>query len=218
MSLSVIWSYGSCSLSHLKGLNIHRDYFPPKSKIVAGIQAMFAIAKRVMCIVLYFTPPLGLFSLLRHLQAEQTKLENAEEYLDENTGMIQLGNAPPIVWASIDRWNNEEAPNYTLYSIFSLQIYFGIFWLITFCHVFTIFLVKRRCSLPFSKFNLLEKIIHSIENSNIPYLSEDWDAGSGNANDHFQRMVSCKKEGLIVILINFIFNSILLGPIFALGT
>lgn len=126
MSLSVIWSYGSCSLSHLKGLNIHRDYFPTKSKIVAGIQAMFAIAKRVMCIVLYFTPPLGLFSLLRHLQAEQTKLENAEEYLDGNTGMIQLGNAPPIVWASIDRWNKEEAPNYTLYSIFSLQIYFGI--------------------------------------------------------------------------------------------
>ena len=73
-----------------------------KSKLVAGIYTMFAIAKRVMCSILYFTPALGLFSLLRHLQAEQTKW-NVKYFVDENTGLIQFGDAPPILWSTIDR-------------------------------------------------------------------------------------------------------------------
>ena len=63
---------------------------------------MFAIAKRVMCSILFFTPPLGLFSLLRHLQAEQTKW-NIRHFVDKNTGLIQFGDAPPILWSTIDR-------------------------------------------------------------------------------------------------------------------
>ena len=73
LSLSILWSFCSCSMTHLKGLMIRRDHFPAMSKMTAALLAVVSICKRVSCIVIYFTSPLGLFNILRHLQAEQTR-------------------------------------------------------------------------------------------------------------------------------------------------
>ena len=55
------------------------------------------------------------------------------------------------------------------------------------------------------------------ENINIPFPFEDWDAGFGNASQHFERMKACKKEIKSLIIVNFLYNCILLVPIYILG-
>ena len=101
--LSTSWSFISCSLAHIKGLMTNRNYFPIVSKIIAGLGAMISIIKRVSCIIIFFTPPLGLFNLLRHLQAEQTKFHRFTLDLVDSNGTIQFGNSQPIVWNTIYR-------------------------------------------------------------------------------------------------------------------
>ena len=164
LALSIMWSCVSCSLSHLKGLMVHRDHFPALSKLVAGLFALISILKRVLCIILYFTPALGLFSLLRHLQAEQTAFsENIIYFAKANNGTIQFSNTSRI-WTTIDRWNRvtNQAPSYILYTGLSLKYYFFIFLLVTMCHFLTIFGVKKRWSNSFSRSYTLNKIIHCL--------------------------------------------------------
>lgn len=211
-------------MSHLKGLMVRRDHFPTMSQMTAALLAVVSICKRVFCIVIYFTPPLGLFSLLRHLQAEQTKYYFAfdnyrKENFVNNEGMIQFGDSSPFLWSTVDRWDRitNTAPDYTLYSIFTLKTYFWAFWVIFICHVLTIYGVKKRVSQGFAKRNLLNKLCHCLNCLNIPFPIEDWDVGLGNALEHFNRLKACRKENLLVILTNSFYNLLLIVPIFCLG-
>lgn len=222
LSFSISWSFISCSMSHIKGLSKSRDHFPAVSKAIIGLCTVIAIIKSVLCKILYFTPPLGLFSLLRHLQAEQTRFANEfslmGEGLDEN-GMFHFGNSPPLAWKLIERWNRDtnQPPDYTFYSILSLKMYFIVFVLLTICQTFTIFLVKTKWSRTFSNITFLDKMIHCIENTNIPYPVEEWDAGLGNADEYFKRMKESKTEQIPVIIVNLVYNIVYLVPIFCLA-
>ena len=117
------------------------------------------------------------------------------------------------------RWDNDlnKAPHYTLYSILSLKIYFIIFLSIMLCHIINIYILKKRLAPTFSKINYLSQIIHCIENTNIPSSVEEWDTGSGNAIEHYERMKNNKIEILSVMGSNFIYNLVLIAPIFVLG-
>ena len=135
-----------------------------------------------------------------------------------NSGLIEFGSSN-VSWSSIYRWNNvtDTPPDYTFYSIYSLEIYFYIFIGISFGQLITIFALKLNFSQSFSAANFLQKIIHCLENVNIPTPYEEWDTGSGSAYNHFERMKACKKETLLIILSNLIFNCIFLVPICCLG-
>ena len=201
------------------GLMTRRDHFPMVSKLIAVLCAMITIIKREVCLILYYAPPLGLFSLLRHLQAEQTKFHRTTLRLVDEFGMVQFGDSPPILWSTIDRWNTDlnEPPHYSLYSVFTLKTYFIIFLCITSCQTLAIFILKKKLSQGFSKLNLFSKLLHCLENTNIPSPCEEWDAGSGNASAHFERMKANKIENLAVMFANFITNLFLLTPIYVLG-
>ena len=51
----------------------------------------------------------------------------------------------------------------------------------------------------------------------MPYNTEEWDAGKGNAKDHYQRMLKNKKDVIVALVINFAFNTLLLYPLLILG-
>ena len=214
--LSIMWSLKSCVLSHLKGVSTRREHFPALSMLMAGLTALCSSAIRVMSFIMFFTPALGLFSLLRHLQAEQTAyfplLPNQLLSL-RNDGYVQVGNAPPFLWSTIDRWQDGRMPDYTFYSLFSLKQYFMGFWLLLSLQIGIMFMVKIAYSEAFHKLNFLEKIIHATECSHIPYNCEEWDTEKGNAKAHAKRMEKNKKEGLAMICLNFVFNAIFLSPL-----
>jgi hypothetical protein len=193
-----------------------------KSKLIAVLNSLIAILKKVTCNIIYYTPPLGLFSLLRHLQAEQIQFVGELLRLVDENGRVQFGDVTPFLWDTIYRWDtdfngNAKAPHYTLYSIMSLRMYFIVYLCITLCQTVAIFILKTKLSQGFSKLNILSKLLHCFENTNIPSPCEEWDSGSGNASEHYERMKANKIENLAVIFTNFICNLLLLVPIYALG-
>ena len=273
---SICWSFVSNVRSHIDGLSSKRRWFPFASKIAAGCYAFFASTSRILTVIMFFTPSLGLFSTLRQWQGEQFirhpaiinefvtnkslffpedsitlelnsstifKSESHEyasvnyddikkivpKYLENKTfhihGEIQFGNSLTIPWSKFDRniYNlsdpsNIIRPNYTYYTLFSLKVYFFIFLGLFVSQILAIFLVKLKLTENFSNFNIFEKIIHSIENSNLAYNVEEWDSPrNGDAVAHIERMKSNRVEGLVMIMVNFIFKLIMLSPLYILG-
>ena len=71
--LSTIWSFLSNVNSHIQGLSSNRRLFPFTSKIAVAAYSFFSITTRVLAIILFFSPSLGLFNLLQHWKGEQVQ-------------------------------------------------------------------------------------------------------------------------------------------------
>ena len=267
---SIFWSVMSNVSSHIKGLSAHREYFPGISKAIAIVYAFFGITTRVLALIAFFTPCLGLFSVQSHWKGEQIKwhpalIENfvmnksvmfdgslpvsvdsifisprennsislnaslmesddaISKYFQIN-GTIQFGNSSQIPWNHLDRWKynlNGLAipPHYSLYTLVNLKYYFLIFLVILFTQTLSIFFVKIKFAKAFGKFNILEKIIHCIEGTNLPYNTQEWDTlRNGNAQDHISRMKANQLEGLVLIFVNLVFKMTMLVPLYVLGS
>ena len=68
IALSIVFSFASFSFAQTAGIAGFRVYFPLKSRILIGGSALLSSVVRVMIFVLYFSPCLGLWNLLRHYQ------------------------------------------------------------------------------------------------------------------------------------------------------
>ena len=157
-------------------------------------------------------------------------------------GSIQFGNSEEISWKEIDRWNKNESkpifeltlqsgnevnstnpryllspPNYTLFTFFTLGQYFIGFCIMFILHTMFVFMTKWKFSQSFMELNLFEKLIHSFENMNIPFNCEEWDSCQGDAETHRNRMNANSREIMAVMLVNFVFNCIMISPLTILG-
>ena len=139
-------------------------------------------------------------------------------------GTFQFGNSSPIAWYQLDRCTyhldntSPTLPDYTIYTLVSLKLYFLIFLGIQFIQTFSIFILKTKMATPFQQLNILEKVIHCLESTNLPYNVQEWDTPrEGQAEDHVKRMKANRIEGLALITLNFIFKLVMLIPIFLLG-
>ena len=154
-------------------------------------------------------------------------------------GLMFMGDNEGFVWNEVDRWVKNgtlflnktynhaypnpdyfiAAPDVTLYIGLTWQPYLYIFFGHVAVHSIIIFIAKYWLSHVFKhSFNLLDKFIHSLENTNLPFNCQEWDDGKGDAEEHRQRMRLNWKEGLVVIIINTVFNTSLLIPLYYLGT
>ena len=215
--LSLTWSFCSCIMAHIKGISACREQFKISSKIIVAIYITFALTTRLLSIVMYFTPCLGLMSLLRHWQAEQTPWNYALVRYFVNNGSIQIGNSPLINWAQLDRWNRTESasppPPLTLYTLMSRSDYVFMFFGILVAHLFLTYIMKMRYSNGFKSSNVVNRIIHVIESTNIPMNYKEWDDGFGDADEHMLRKKSNLKDVWLQVSLNWFFNTMLLTPL-----
>ena len=243
--LSMILSFYSCVSSHWRALTACRERFPFMSRLTSGFFCLIGCLTRVTAIIMFFAGPLGLFSLLRHWQAEQYPWHRYVLDLFYPNGTLGLGDEEQFELELIDRWNKSGSlyvfengtlerdyhgnpefnpdhlvspPDYTYYTGVQLRYFLLAFFILIGLQVLVNFLVKRKLSLPFLKeLNFLEKVIHCFENTNIPYNAKEWDDGKGDANEHIKRKKANWIEGLVMIIINGVFNTILLFPLCFLG-
>ena len=225
LAISITWSLVSCVKSHINGICKQRQHSTTLATVIIFIFTSVSIALRVFCCVLYLTPALGLFNSLRHLQGEFFPFWDPYFYpQDINDYMFFFGNATPINWTEVSRWNyigfeNAEPPKLTLYTLFSIEQYLGIF-----LGIFTIqFLVQLLLKiftnpLVFKKLSWIDCVIHMISCSFIPLPMEEWDMEKGTVAMHKTRKDIVSKEMLVSILFNFVFNFLLLIPLIILGT
>ena len=232
----------SFTSSHCKVLNVCREHFPLTSQLAASLYSLCGLITRVVAIVMYFTVPLGLFSLLRHWQAEQVQWSQYTLDFVTPEGLMFLGDNEAFVWNEVDRWikngtlfNNITdifgqvelipnpdyyiaAPHITLYTGLMWRPYLFIFFAHVTVHTCVIFIAKYKLHQVFKHgFNLVEKVIHSLENINLPFNCQEWDDDMGDAEEHRKRMRLNWKESLVTIIINAVFNTSLLVPLYYLG-
>ena len=71
LRLSVAWSLKTCISLHVKSMALSKSFLPMITKHAALLWTFTLMAKRMLFLVLYFAPSLGLFNLLHHWQWEQ---------------------------------------------------------------------------------------------------------------------------------------------------
>ena len=224
ITFSIIWSLVSCIRSHMKGILKKREYLPTLSYVIMLVFATSSIALRIFSCTLFFTPGLGLFSILRHLQGEMYPFyAPLYEGLDVSTEMFYFGDAPEIPWSKITRWNYTSVdianpPNQTIYTFFSIGEYFWILMGVLIINI--IFqIIGKRYNNPdvYKRLSLLDVIIHGMSCCFIPHAMEEWDEQDGCVTLHKTRKNLVKIEMMTSIVINFSFNIFLLTPLIILG-
>ena len=225
-ALSTVWSIFSCIRSFMKGRNIKREYSTWKSDLANFLFACLSISLRIASFLLYFTPCLGLGDIHRFYQGEMYPFLapmafNNSLTLDEE--YMHFGNAPPILWSKITRWNytqgrNPIPPPRELYYWFSIKQYTGVFIVMLFVHPFLVMLGKWLANpRPFSRLHWLDCVIHCACNTNVPFPMEDWDERKGQVASHKRRQTLVFRETLTVIIINFVIHFFLLIPLILLS-
>ena len=105
-------------------------------------------------------------------------------------------------------------PPLELYTKFSLQTYFFAFWGIFFLQTCTLFVIDKIWvkNIP-NTATLWDRILHSIQKANFPFPYANWHQENGICSDHFRRKQMAQQEVLVSIMINLIFNMMLLVPL-----
>ena len=108
--LSVLWSLKTAILLHVKTLSMEKGLFGFKAKTAAFLWGLVASVRRVLGIVAFFIPCLGLMNLLWHWHAEQFP------FSARKAQVMRLGVTPSpderielywmreeVLWADLDR-------------------------------------------------------------------------------------------------------------------
>ena len=66
--------------------------------------------------------------------------------------------------------------------------------------------------------SLLLKLVHCVENSNIPTVWVDWDEREGTLEEHKERHDQVLTEMFTMMAIRAIFNAVMLAPIVYTGS
>ena len=121
--ISILWSIKTSFSQHLKHVSIAKPHLEITSKVLVYIMAALAASKRILVMVMFFVPGLGLFSILHHWQAEQIPFQvsqgrinwaNTQAWwqlypwmLNETSDgeLVYLGKSGRVAWSLIDRYN-----------------------------------------------------------------------------------------------------------------
>ena len=154
LALSIALSMRSCVNLHQKTIQIHKGFFPLASEITAWIWGLFGSLRRILSVVTFFIPYLGLFDILNNWRAEQIPLWiRSNKYallasnikLDDKIELRRLMNT--VLWGELARWNYSDPavpipPPYTLYTYFTLKESFEAFLILMATHALVILFVK----------------------------------------------------------------------------
>ena len=224
--LSTMLSLFSCVRAHLKGISKIQAYQTSKSTLLMVTFSLASITIRVFSYVLFWTPALGLFNILRHLQGELMPYLMPMIFppTDADVEMFHYGNAPPIPWLKISRWNYigyldvTEPPSIKSYTFFSIGQHFFILLAAIGCNIALQLMTKAYLNpKPFKRMNAIDSLIHGLSSCFIPHPMEDWSEEKGTVAMHKMRMALVFKEMVASILVNFAFNLLLLTPLIVLG-
>ena len=178
--ISVILSLKTSILHHVKILSMKKDFFGFKAKTAAFLWGLVSSVRRVLGIVAFFIPCLGLLNLLWHWHGEQfpfqVRLDYAQRFNITGDEKIELFSMrEEVLWSDYDHWSYEDpqdpkAPPYSLYTGLNAKWTLVTFIAHLFLHALAVFLTELFTSAEFrkEKGSKFQKAIHVITNTNIP--------------------------------------------------
>ena len=195
------------------------------SQISVLVWTVFSVSKRLLVLVMYFTPSLGLFSLLYHWKAESIPFAVSQkskwrEGMLSQSQHLHLHNNRSVLWSEIDRWNHSASPSppaYSLYTKLELRENFWLFLAILTIHTVCVGLTKYVLVPDFRRCHPVEMFSHALQNISLPQPWRAWDTDGGTVGEHRQRRDKELTEMLSTTAVNFVFNALMLWPMLYLG-
>ena len=223
--LSIIWSIRTLFTLQLRIVKMKKVFCPGKSQISILIWTVLSVSKRILVLVMYFTPPMGLFSLLHHWQAESLPFAVSQksqwrEGMLSQSQHLHLHNNRSVLWSEIDRWDYSASPSpppYTLYTGLSLRTYFWLFLAILGLHTLAVGIAKFILVPDFRKAHPVQMFSHCLQSISLPEPWRPWDTDGGNVEQHRERFRREIMEMVATLAVNFVVNVSMLGPFFHLG-
>ena len=199
-----------------------------------------ASLRRLLSIIAYFIPALGLCDLLYHWRAEQVPFTIRRKVAGDITPEDEIklyGLNETVMWSQLDRFDYTDPekpspPPYSLYTGLSLKNTFIGFMIICVAQFAVIFLIKIILAKQFRRSSKLNQVIHVIENINIPTPYKDWDVSDNEDNDNDnevqiflhiliekfkQGFKKVEKEMLVLFISNSVFTVISMLPLWNTG-
>ena len=225
--LSTSWSLLSCVRMHTTLISLEKGFCKFSSQFFIFLWGTFAILRRVLSLVAFFIPSLGLFSLLHHWEWDQVpfRLRLALSHsISRNDQIKILGLNETLFWSDLDRWdysdpNNPTAPLYSTYTLLSLKHTFFAGAGLLVVHILAILIVKLLTSPEFRrKGNLTNKLVHILENVHYGSPFSDWDEGDHNIHEYEVRFGRTVLEMIATFTVNIIVTAMMMIPMWYTGT
>jgi len=210
--LSVCWSFKTGVLSFLK---IHSEQkhgmLSSAAKGVLGLRALLFSVTRIICVVAFVGPFLGLMDCQAHWKDEEVELNG-----DHRKNLV----------SSTSYWDRETVDliyrkqDITNYTLVTLQQAFFIFIGLFLLHGVAIFTLKMNVSNHFKDASWLTKIGHVVEAFHVPDVYKDFDIDLNREEEemrtqeeHRTAYNSALKETLWMTLLQMFSNHLLLVPL-----
>ena len=229
LGLSIVWSLKTCVLSHLSAISSEKRFLGLKSKVVILLCAICSTCRRILGLILFFTPAFGLFDILNHWKAEKipfrVRLNHAKQFGINPQDRIKLrGLEDAILWTELDRWDYSNVdipkpPEYNIYTGLTLGETFGLFIALSFVQFMVLGMVKFFTSEKFrdQKEKNYNKMIHLLECLNLSFPYQDWDRENSTVLEFRRKHKEVAMEMLYNLLANFIFSFCKLVPLWYTG-
>ena len=212
--LSVSWSFKTGVWSFLK---IHSEQkagmLSGAAKVVLGLRALLFSVSRIVCVIAFFGPFLGLGDCMAHWHAEEIQLDpELLERLRSNTSYWNI--------ETVNLMYREQ--DYTNYTLVTLQSAFFIFLGLLLLHGITIFILKVNMSNHFKLTGWMNKIGHVVESLHVPDVYKDFDIdmdpeAERTPEDYRMSYNSVLKETLWMTSLQMVSNLVLLIPLLVTG-
>ena len=206
-----------------------KDNLSSMAKIVLFFYVMTSLFITISVNIVYFTPALGLFSILRHFQGElfpyyavidpygMFALDDLA--INSTSDLCYFSDVPPFPWSDLTRYNytirdRPTPPPISIYTYFELETCLYGFWIIWSLHIMLVWATKR-FSNPKShrNHNLIEAFTNAIENCQIPAPMFDWDDLPGTIADYIERQKNIDWELGLTMLANLLKNLFMMIPV-----
>ena len=228
--LSYIWTFFSAFKSYIKRMSWTKANISIGAKIILFLYVSISMLLTISSNIIFLTPSLGLFSILRHYQGESSPYQKILDGFfttnygfNSTTDLCYFSDVPPFPWSEITRFNytdmsNLMPPPITIYTYFRLETILGGFWIIWFIHIFVVWFIKRVSNPKSYKHqNAMEALINAMENGQIPAPMFDWDDLPATIPEYVEKQKLVDYEMGFTILANFCKHLIMVVPIWVFG-
>ena len=215
--LSVCWSFKTGIMSFLK---IHSEQksgmLSAAGKATLGFRALLFYTTRIVCVIAFFGPFLGLANCQAHFLAE--KIELAKDLLKNVQGSNSYWDRNTVDLMYRSQKDNDHPTDYTMVTLKTASyVFIGVLLL----HGIAIFILKIVVSKHFKKTSWSNKIAHVAESLHVPDAYKDFDVGLKNEErtpEGYKRAhKSVQQETFWMTLLQMCSNLLLLVPLLVTG-
>ena len=150
LAFSIAISLKTCVVSRYKLVNVEKEgFFPSVGILLVLCCSLASVLGRVMAILMYFGPSLGLFDLLNHWRREQMRYRPISEGGPYEEGANLTTHNVSLPWTDIERNITSHQTSYTIYTGMSIKWLYVMMLVGMVIHVAIVYLIKTFSSSHF---------------------------------------------------------------------